>query len=348
MQARATLRGFETVVQPRSEFKFDQNTAGCIVQYPDTEGTVHDYEHIVQEAHEANALVACVTDPLACTVLKTPGEFDADVAVGTTQRFGIPLWLGGPHAAFFATKDKFKRLTPGRIVGKTLDSFGNSCYRLALQTREQHIKRDKATSNVCTAQALLANASAFYAVYKGPEGLKNQAKRIHALTKILAIGCQTAGHSIANETYFDTLKIQAVNKASIIERAESRKINLRQYTDGESVGVALNELTSIDDISDLLFVFGCEMSPMDIIAKYKENMHFVHDHPTFKRVDQNFLPQRVFNTFHSEAEFSRYARSLELKDLSLVDSMIPLGSCTMKLNSSTSLDSMTMPSFRNF
>lgn len=349
MQTRAALRGFTTRVIPRSQFDFSdkKNVAGCIVQYPDTEGTLHDYEQIVEMAHDNKALVAVACDPLALTVMKTPGEFGADVAVGTTQRFGIPLWLGGPHAAFFATRDKYKRLTPGRIVGRSVDANGNHAFRLALQTREQHIKRDKATSNVCTAQALLANGSAFYGIYHGPDGLKKKAMALHTLAKIFGVGVKTAGHSLENETFFDTVKVQlAGDRTHVLERAASRKINLRHYTDGCSVGVAFNDITTVEDLEDLLFVFGCEKSPNELLTTYRNDIHFDTD-SYLGRGETDFMQQEVFNKYHSEQAFSRYTRDLELKDLSLVDSMIPLGSCTMKLNSSTSLDCMNIPGLAN-
>jgi len=349
MQTRAALRGFTTKVQPRSQFDFTdkKNVAGCIVQYPDTEGNLHDYEQIVENAHANKALVACACDPLALTIMKTPGEFGADVAVGTTQRFGIPLWLGGPHAAFFATRDKYKRLTPGRIVGRSVDADGKPAFRLALQTREQHIKRDKATSNVCTAQALLANGSAFYGIYHGPDGLRKKAMALHTLAKIFGVGVKTAGHSLEHETYFDTVKVRlAGDRSHILERAASREINLRQYTDGSSVGVAFNDLTTVEDLEDLLFVFGCEKSPAEILGTYRSDIHLDSD-SFLGRENEKFMQQEIFNKYHSEQAFSRYCRDLELKDLSLVDAMIPLGSCTMKLNSSTSLDAMNIPGLAN-
>lgn len=349
MQSRAALQGFKTFVLPRNQFDFSdkKNIAGCIVQYPDTDGTLYDYEQIVESAHDNKALVAVACDPMSLTIMKTPGEFDADVAVGTTQRFGIPMWLGGPHAGFFATKDKYKRLTPGRIIGQSIDSNGNKAYRLALQTREQHIKREKATSNVCTAQALLANGSAFYAVYHGPDGLKRKALALHTLAKIFAIGVKTAGHGLESEQYFDTVKVQlAGDRTHVFERAKSREINLRQYTDGQSVGVAFNDVTTQEDLEDLLFVFGCEKSPIQLLSEHRDDITFDCD-TYLGRENQNFMTQPVFNSYHSEQAFSRYARDLELKDLSLVDSMIPLGSCTMKLNSSTSLDAMTLAGLAN-
>jgi glycine dehydrogenase len=348
MQARAALQGYTTKVVPRSQFEFKtKDVAGCIVQYPDTDGTLHDYENIVEAAHKNKSLVAVACDPLALTVMKTPGEFDADVAVGTTQRFGIPLWLGGPHAAFFATKEKYKRMIPARIVGKTIDSQGNECFRLALQTREQHIKRERATSNVCTAQALLANGAAFYGVYHGPEGLKTKAKRLHHIAKLFSIGVKTAGHGIECDQFFDTVKVQlAGDRTHVFERADAREINLRRYTDGQSVGVAFNDLTSEEDLADLLYVFGCEKNANEIQSSYGEDI--VYDYETYlAREKEDFMTQEVFNKYHSEQAFSRYARDLELKDLSLVDSMIPLGSCTMKLNSSTSLDSMSFDGLAN-
>ena len=352
MQTRASLKGFNTIVCPRSEFDFEGehkgDVAGCIVQYPDTEGKIHDYENIVEAAHENKALVAVACDPLALTIMKAPGEFNADIALGTTQRFGIPLWLGGPHAAFFATKNKYKRLVPGRIIGKTVDSNGNDCYRLALQTREQHIKRDKATSNVCTAQALLANGSAFYGIYHGPEGLKRRARSLNVVAKILAVGVKTAGHKVEHEHFFDTIKISVPgSRQRILDRATRQGINMRKFNDGVSLSISLNDIITRKDIEDLLLLFGCEKSPEEILEEFHEDLDLEHKSARLSRVNENFMYQRIFNSYHSEQDFSRYCRQLELKDLSLVDSMIPLGSCTMKLNSSISLDSMSNPYLAN-
>lgn len=349
VQTRAALKGFKTLVvnrsdmfNPTAEFYDLQDVAGCILQYPDTEGKLHDYEHLVKQAHANKALVAVACDPLALTIMKTPGEFNADIAVGTTQRFGIPLYLGGPHAGFFATKDKYKRLVPGRIIGKTIDSEGKECFRLALQTREQHIKRDKATSNVCTAQALLANGSGFYGVYHGPEGLKKRATALHLVTKVLSLGIKSAGHAIEHDNYFDTIKVKVSGlRNTVLEKAKTKNINLRYFNDGQSLGISLNDITDQQQIEDLLYCFGCDDSPALIYMRYKEDELILDHEGHLGRVNQNFMNQEVFNKYHSEQEFSRYVRSLELKDLSLVDSMIPLGSCTMKLNSSTSLDAMT-------
>lgn len=342
MKTRAALKGYKTIIQQKTDFDFsDKDVAGCMLQYPDTEGRVFDYETLVKNAHNNKSLVAVACDPLALTILKTPGEFDADIAVGTTQRFGIPLWFGGPHAGFFATREQYKRLVPGRIVGKTMDSNGNECLRLALQTREQHIKRERATSNICTAQALLANASSFYAIYHGPEGLKQRARALHLVAKVLSLGIQSAGHSIEHGNIFDTIKVRvAGDRSEVLERAATKDINLRQFTDGVSLSISLNDLTTEQDISDLLQVFGCDQT-IDQVYNNAKEINLDYEGP-LARQNENFMSQNVFNSYHSEQEFARYCRKLELKDLSLVDGMIPLGSCTMKLNPSTTLDSMTL------
>lgn len=359
MKTRAALRNFETRVMSRKQMleNFNNDVAGCIVQYPDTDGKIHDYEDLVKIAHENKSLVTAACDPLALTLLKTPGEFNCDIAVGTTQRFGIPLWLGGPHAGFFATKDKYKRHIPGRIIGRSIDSNGQPAFRLALQTREQHIKREKATSNVCTAQALLANGSAFYGIYYGPNGLKDRAYTLATMTKTLAIAIKSAGHQIEYDLnrVFDTLKIKvAGDRSHIFQKAEDKKINLRRFNDGVSIGITLNDTTSYNDLMDLFYCFGCEFTPMEIFKKYRSeieieggqnNKENLYDH--LSRQNKNFMQQDVFQKYQTEQEFARYCRNLELKDLSLVDSMIPLGSCTMKLNPSVTLDAMNNSKLAN-
>lgn len=361
MQTRAALKNFTTLVLSRKQmvesFKNEEikkDLAGCIVQYPDTDGKIHDYEDLVTVAHANKALVTAACDPLALTLLKTPAEFNCDIAVGTTQRFGIPLWLGGPHAGFFATQDKYKRHVPGRIIGKSIDSNGQPAYRLALQTREQHIKREKATSNVCTAQALLANGSAFYGIYYGPEGLKDRAHTIAAMTKTLAVGIKSAGHQIEYDLnrVFDTLKIKvAGDRSHIFERANAKKINMRHFSDGVSIGITLNDMTSYQDLTDLFYCFGCEFSPIEVYKKYRSEIEVEGGQSNFydylSRQNGKFMQQDVFQKYHTEQDFSRYCRQLELKDLSLVDSMIPLGSCTMKLNPSVTLDAMSNSGLAN-
>lgn len=280
---------------------------------------------------------------LALTLLRPPVEFGAEIAVGTSQRFGIPLGYGGPHAGFFACKQKFVRLIPGRMVGVTRDQDGHDAYRLALQTREQHIRRDKATSNICTAQALLANMSAMFAIYHGPQGLKDIAMNIHNGAIVLSHGLQKAGHQQLNDFYFDTIRIapKGMTSDEIKERAESKKINLRYVKDG-SITIALDETTKIADIEDLLWVFKADVlneviKDDNVLAKNISNS-------TFKRTSL-FLTHPIFSKHHSETRMVRYMKQLENKDISLVHSMIPLGSCTMKLNSTTE---MIPCSFRHF
>ncbi|XP_063217325.1 glycine dehydrogenase (decarboxylating), mitochondrial isoform X2 [Bacillus rossius redtenbacheri] len=315
-----------------------RDVAGVLLQYPDTEGSVADYSALVEDAHAHGSLVCFATDLLALAVLRPPSEFDADVAVGSSQRFGVPLGYGGPHAGFFACRQSLVRLMPGRIVGATRDASGRDAYRLALQTREQHIRRDKATSNICTAQALLANMAAMYAVYYGPQGLKEIATTVHHAALMLAQGVRESGNTVTNPVFFDTLKIiPSMDQGEIEHRAKQKEINLRYYEDG-SVGVALDETVSIEDVEDLLWVFGAS-SPQSEETSSGSLL------TSSLRRTSPFLTHPVFNTHHSETRLVRYMKSLENKDISLVHSMIPLGSCTMKLNSTTEM----MPcSFREF
>lgn len=287
-------------------------------------------------------LVVVATDLLALTLLRPPAEFGADIAVGTSQRLGVPLGYGGPHAGFFACKQTLVRLMPGRMIGVTRDMDGHDAYRLALQTREQHIRRDKATSNICTAQALLANMSAMYAIYHGPEGLKEIANKIHNGAITLYEGILAAGHKITNNVFFDTLHVVPNFSADEIKsRAESKKINLRYFDDG-SVGISLDETIKTEDLEDLLWIFKGQ-SVAEVVAKPNIFENSIHNSP-FKRTSP-FLMHPVFNKHHSESRMVRYMKQLENKDISLVHSMIPLGSCTMKLNSTTE---MVPCSFRHF
>ncbi|KAI8123098.1 hypothetical protein FF38_11750 [Lucilia cuprina] len=318
--------------------------SGILLQYPDTYGDVKDFEDIATLARKNGTLVVVATDLLALTLLRPPAEFGADMAVGTSQRLGVPLGYGGPHAGFFACKQSLVRLMPGRMIGVTRDMDGNDAYRLALQTREQHIRRDKATSNICTAQALLANMSAMYAIYHGPEGLKDIANRIHHFALALQTGLSDAGHVVNNKYFFDTLHIQPCNGLTtedVKSRAETKQINFRYFADG-TIGVALDETVGPKDIDDILWIFKCKnldevLSQSDILKNSIENSKFYRTSP--------FLTHPIFSSYHSESRMVRYMKKLENKDVSLVHSMIPLGSCTMKLNSTTEM----MPcSFRHF
>uniref|UniRef100_A0A3P9C6F9 glycine dehydrogenase (aminomethyl-transferring) n=2 Tax=Haplochromini TaxID=319058 RepID=A0A3P9C6F9_9CICH len=346
VQTRANYIGVKTVLKLPHEMDFSgQDVSGVLFQYPDTDGRVEDFTALVDQAHKGGALACCATDLLALCVLRPPGEFGVDIALGSSQRFGVPLCYGGPHAAFFAVRENLVRMMPGRMVGVTKDAAGKEVYRLALQTREQHIRRDKATSNICTAQALLANMAAMYALYHGPQGLKHIAKRTHGAALILAEGLKRAGHRLQSEMFFDTLKIScSVAAKDILERAEQRKINLRVYADGV-LGVSLDETVTERDLDDLLWVFGCESSAELIAEKMGERVKGIMGSP-FKRTSK-YLTHQVFNSYHSETNIVRYMKRLENKDLSLVHSMIPLGSCTMKLNSSSELMPITWREFAN-
>ncbi|KAL3062574.1 hypothetical protein OYC64_002391 [Pagothenia borchgrevinki] len=346
VQTRANYIGVKTVLKLPHEMDFSgKDISGVLFQYPDTDGRVEDFTELVDRAHKGGALACCATDLLALCVLRPPGEFGVDIALGSSQRFGVPLCYGGPHAAFFAVKDSLIRMMPGRMVGVTRDAAGKEVYRLALQTREQHIRRDKATSNICTAQALLANMAAMFAVYHGPQGLKHIAERTHNAALILAEGLKRAGHRLHSEMFFDTLKITcSVAAKDIFERAAQREINLRVFTDGV-VGVSLDETVTERDLDDLLWVFGCESSAELIAEKMGERVKGILGSP-FKRTSK-YLTHQVFNSYHSETNIVRYMKRLENKDISLVHSMIPLGSCTMKLNSSSELMPITWREFAN-
>lgn len=346
VQTRAHYIGVKTMLKLPHEMDFNgKDVCGVLFQYPDTEGRVEDFSELVDRAHKGGALACCATDLLALCVLRPPGEFGVDVALGSSQRFGVPLCYGGPHAAFFSVKENLVRMMPGRMVGVTRDAAGKDVYRLALQTREQHIRRDKATSNICTAQALLANMAAMYALYHGPQGLRHIAERTHKATLILAEGLIRAGHKLQNETFFDTLKIHCgVAAKDILEKAAQRKINLRIYGEG-MLGVSLDETITERELDDLLWVFGCESSAELIAEKMSERTKGLLASP-FKRTSK-FLTHPVFNSYHSETNIVRYMKRLENKDISLVHSMIPLGSCTMKLNSSSELMPITWQEFAN-
>ncbi|XP_052278275.1 glycine dehydrogenase (decarboxylating), mitochondrial-like isoform X2 [Dreissena polymorpha] len=322
----------------------NKDVSGILVQYPDTEGNIEDFTSLVDEAHAHGTLAVCATDLLALTILQPPGAVGFDIAVGSSQRFGIPLGYGGPHAGFFSTKESFARLMPGRVVGVTRDAAGREAYRLALQTREQHIRRDKATSNICTAQALLANMAAMFAIYHGPDGLKHIGRRVHNGTLMLAEGVRRAGHKVNNKLYFDTLKITPhCKQADIQDKALHKHINLRYYADGD-VGVSLDETVERHDIEDLLDIFGSPDSLAKIAEDLGEKPQHSIENTKFRRTS-DFLTHAVFNTYHSETDIVRYMKQLENKDLSLVHSMIPLGSCTMKLNSTTEMMPVTWKEF---
>ncbi|MDO1530474.1 aminomethyl-transferring glycine dehydrogenase [Fulvimonas sp. R45] len=312
---------------------------GILLQYPDTFGRIHDYKALADAAHARGALVAVATDLLALTLIAAPGEWGADIVVGNTQRFGVPFGFGGPHAAFMACRDAYKRNMPGRLIGVSIDAEGNKAYRLTLQTREQHIRREKATSNICTAQVLLAVMASMYAVYHGPEGLVRIARRTHRLATILTVALRRASVTVGGD-FFDTLHVTGVDAAAIHAKAEAARINLRRI-DGRSLAISLDETTTRADVVALAGLFGAEA---DIDAIDAE----VHDAlPRHLLRGSAFLTHPVFNTHHSEHELLRYLRSLADKDLAMDRTMIPLGSCTMKLNATAEMIPVTWPEFAN-
>ncbi len=343
VRTHAKPLGIEIVTGNFSSFKFDDTIFGALVQYPATDGAIYDYEKFAKAAHDAGALFVVAADILALTLLKPPGEFGADVAVGSTQRFGVPLGFGGPHAAYIATRDQFKRHLPGRLVGVSHDAEGRPAYRLALQTREQHIRRDKATSNICTAQVLLAVIAAMYVVYHGPEGLRAIAQRVHNFTAKLAEGLRQLGFKIAYENFFDTIRVELGQafSSNLIERAERAGCNLRAAGD-HAISIALDETTTDFDIETLMSIFrGTQVR--DFADADIESSSFRI--PQFAIRNSDFLTHPVFNTYHSETEMLRYLRRLESRDLSLCHSMIPLGSCTMKLNATAEMFPISWPEF---
>ena len=345
--ARAKALGIEAIVGDHETFAFTDQAFGALVQYPDTFGAIHDYAPFVERAHAAGAMVTVATDLLALTLIKPPGEFGADIAVGSAQRFGVPLGYGGPHAAFFATRDEFKRQMPGRLVGVSKDARGKPALRLALGTREQHIRREKATSNICTAQALLANMASLYACYHGPEGLKKIAERVHFFTRILAAGLNRLGHPLVNKTYFDTVSVHAFGDSfAVKETALKRGINLRA-DDHRYLNISLDETVTVRDIEQIFSSItdaypkaGTIPSINELIASLGKN-----DDSLLLPRTSTFLTHKVFNRYHSETEMLRYIKRLESRDLSLTASMIPLGSCTMKLNAAAEMFPVSWPEF---
>ena len=343
IKTRAEHYGFELVIGPVSE-AVNHDVFGAFVQYTDCNGEVIDLERIIQGLQEKKAIVAVGADIMSLVMLKAPGEMGADIVLGSSQRFGVPVGFGGPHAAFFATREKYKRALPGRIIGVSIDSNEKTAYRMAMQTREQHIRREKATSNICTAQVLLANIAAFYAVYHGPEGLRQIAYRIHRLAGILAHALKDVGISVINQTYFDTLTLDVADKRDeIIARATEAEINLRIDSNGQ-IGLSIDETTTADDIRALYRVIAGDETALDIEALDNR----AQEHESFEKGllrDSNILQHPTFNTHHSETEMLRYLKHLENKDLSLTHAMIALGSCTMKLNATSEMLPITWPGF---
>ncbi len=335
LKTRANPIGVDLVVGDLSKLDLTEpNLFGIYIQNPNNNGEVKDYTSLIESAHEKEVFVVMGADLMSLLLVKSPGEMGADVVVGCSQRFGVPMGFGGPHAAFFATKDEFKRQMPGRIIGISQDAQGNPGYRMALQTREQHIRREKATSNICTAQVLLSVMASMYAVYHGPEGLKKIAGRIHGLANVLESNLKAAGFKQVNAAYFDTLKIAVADKKAIEREAIKHELNFRYFND-DYVGISLDETTSLKDIHAILKVFGVSTSSNGLKATTTLPASLVRK--------SNFLTHPIFNSHHSEHEMLRYIKKLESKDLSMVHSMISLGSCTMKLNATTEMIPVTWP-----
>ena len=332
LKTRSEPLGIELKISDHNQFEFNKSVFGVLIQYPDTEGFIQDYSDLCDSAHKNQSYVCVATDLLALTLLKSPGEMGADVAVGNAQRFGVPMGYGGPHAAFFSTTAEFKRKIPGRIIGVSQDAQGNPAFRMALQTREQHIRREKATSNICTAQVLLAIMSGMYAVYHGPERLKKIAQQVNYLSEKLAISLEKSGYEVVHEYFFDTIRFKADGWK---DKAKNLELNLRDHGDG-TVGISLDETTTEDHLDELLSIFKAQKIegtgnsiPSDLDRK------------------SPYLEHLVFHSYHSETEMLRYLHRLETKDLSLNTSMIPLGSCTMKLNATTEMEAITWNEFSN-
>ena len=334
---RAIPLGIEVVFGDYKKIKIDNSFFGAIVQYPNNLGSIEDYRQFINLVHDAGGYVVMATDLLALTLLTPPGELGADVAIGSAQRLGVPLGYGGPHAAFFSAKEEFKRAMPGRIIGVSIDAQNNRALRMALQTREQHIKREKATSNICTAQALLANMAAMYAVFHGPEGLKNISKRIALLTQIVAEGIQERGFELVSENFFDTIVVKVDDIAPFKQKAERQQINLR-YIDQHLIGISLDETVVLNDLFDLINCFENDKDPVAFTFDEDEELNCI---PPFAIRASAFLTHPVFNSHHSETQMMRYIKQLENKDLALNTSMISLGSCTMKLNAATQMIPLT-------
>jgi glycine dehydrogenase len=348
--ARAEPLGIDVKVMPYEQFAFEENVFGAIVQYPDESGEIHDFSTLAEKAHQGGSLLIAAVDIMAMALLTPPGEWGADVVVGTTQRFGVPMGYGGPHAAFLACKDEFKRNVPGRIIGVSIDSHGKRALRMALQTREQHIKRERATSNICTAQALLATMAAMYAAYHGPDGIKNIARHINILTGALVKEVEKLGYTQLNKNYFDTVRFavpKGVDVNTLKDYALDAKINLR-YIDSTTIGISFDETSCINDINAIVCVLAR--------ANGKPCVEFICDPKVcqcIKTFDEKydrkspFLTHALFNSYHSETDMMRYLKSLENKDLALNRTMIPLGSCTMKLNAAVEMFHLSWPEFSN-
>lgn len=336
LQTRAEPLGINLTIKSYAEFDFSDDVFGVLVQYPNSDGEIPDYSTLTADAHKKEIRVAVAADLLSLALLVPPGEWGADVVFGSSQRFGVPMGYGGPHAAFFAARNEFKRIMPGRIIGVTKDANGNRALRMALQTREQHIKREKATSNICTAQALLANMASFYAVYHGPEGINLIARRVHYIASLIANEVGKLGYRQLNTNFFDTIRIALppyVKREDIEWLSVDLEMNFRYFPNGE-VGISIDETTNLEDINWIIEVFAkAANKPQTLVTSVPENFHI----PNNLMRTSTYMQQEVFNKYRSETEMVRYIKSLELKDISLTHSMISLGSCTMKLNAATEM-----------
>jgi len=333
LKTRSEPIGIELIIKPVDKFDFTDKIFGALIQYPATDGNVFDFQNICDRAHQNGTLITVATDLMALAILPTPGEIGADIAVGSSQRFGVPMGFGGPHAAFISAKEDFKRKMPGRIIGVSIDSNGNRALRMALQTREQHIRRDKATSNICTAQVLLAVMASMYSIYHGPSGIKAIANRIHNKAKVLANSLKSSGYTIIHEQFFDTIRISTNNLSikEIRKSAELNNLNFRYFDNGD-IGISIDETVSDQDLIHILSIFKSKISQ-------KNNFNLSSNR------ESTFLTHEVFNQYHSETEMMRYIHKLETKDLTLNTSMISLGSCTMKLNAAAEMMPITWPEF---
>jgi glycine dehydrogenase len=344
VRTRAHHLGFTTVVGNPATDLIGKNFFGALLQYPNTYGEVSSPRELIEQAHRQDTLVVVAADLLSLLLLTPPGEMGADVVIGNSQRFGVPMGYGGPHAAFFATRDEYKRSAPGRIIGVSIDRHGNQALRMAMQTREQHIRREKATSNICTAQALLSICAAFYAVYHGPDGLRRIAQRVHRLTQILALGLEKLGGKNLNKSFFDTLTLNVgAEQNAIIARAETAQINLRKIGD-DKIGISLDETTTADHVAQLWQVIANKIGDFSVAAldvQLGDSVGFENDVAR----SSDYLTHPVFNSYHSETEMLRYMKRLENKDIALNQAMIALGSCTMKLNATAEMIPITWPEF---
>ncbi len=342
VKTRARPLGIEVVVGDHDGFGLHDGVFGVLLQYPSTDGSVIDYRPFVARAKAVGAVIVAACDLMSLALLTPPGEWGADVVVGNSQRFGVPMGFGGPHAAFMSATESFKRKMPGRIIGVSVDADGNLALRMALQTREQHIRREKATSNICTAQVLLAIMAGAYAVYHGPDGIKKIAERIRDLAEVLSAGLGLLGHELLTETFFDTVRVRPkLDAGDVLARAVGDGINLRDFGDG-SLGIALDEVTTADDVDNLFKVFN-RGAPPEFTTRGLSERGGAPELPVWARRTTPYLEHEVFNRYHSETEMLRYLHRLESRDLSLNTSMIPLGSCTMKLNATSQMAGVTWP-----